>query len=508
LSRALLIALALIVLAALLFGCTEDTGESGDDDTEESDDNDDDSLGDSFFFCSENHPDRTVGLISCRPEAEPGYALIAPLEYPTTYLVDRFGKLVHTWESDYAPGLAAYLLEDGTLLRTANLGTDRSQVFTAGGGGGRIERFDWNGDLLWEFDYFGDEHLQHHDLEMLPNGNLLMIAWEAATVAEAVAAGRNPNLLRDGILWVDTILEIAPTGSSGGAIVWKWRVWDHLVQDLDPSKSNYAPVAQHPERVDFNYAGIGQADWTHTNSVDYNEDLDQIMISVLGFQEIWVIDHSTTTEQAAEHAGGRYGKGGDLLYRWGNPEAYRAGTSESRRLHFQHDAQWIPQDLPGQGDLLVFNNGTLRPEGDYSSVDQIALPTNEDGSYAHIVGEPFGPEASAWTYVDDPPQRFFSRVVSGAHRLRSGNTFICDGNWGRLLEITPDGKIVWEYISPVGPNGPMVQGQTVPPREFGTENWIFKAQKYAPEHPGLQGKDLTPGDAIELSDVKQSGGKS
>ena len=63
------------------------------------------------------------------------------------------------------------------------------------------------------------------------------------------------------------------------------------------------------------------------NSVAYHPELDQIVLSVLGFSEIWIIDHGTTTAEAAGHTGGRSGKGGDLLYRWGNPRAYRAGSA-------------------------------------------------------------------------------------------------------------------------------------------------------------------------------------
>ena len=85
--------------------------------------------------------------------------------------------------------------------------------------------------------------------------------------------------------------------------------------------------------MDINYLGnqpTGVADWMHANAVDYNEDLDQIMISAREFNEVWIIDHSTSTAEAASHSGGMYGKGGDLLYRWGNPEAYGRGDSTDR----------------------------------------------------------------------------------------------------------------------------------------------------------------------------------
>src|SRR5882672_6957768 len=106
------------------------------------------------------------------------------------------------------------------------------------------------------------------------------------------------------------------------------------------------------------------------------------MISVHGFSEFWIIDHGTTTAEAAGHKGGKYGKGGDLLYRWGNPQSYRAGKAENQMLFHPHNAHLIPPGLPGAGHLLVFNNAHRGQDGSYSSVDEIVLPgASDDGSY-------------------------------------------------------------------------------------------------------------------------------
>ena len=128
------------------------------------------------------------------------------------------------------------------------------------------------------------------------------------------------------------------------------------------------------------------------NSVDYNAALDQIVVSVHEFSEIWIIDHSTTTAEAAGHTGGRSGKGGDLLYRWGNPRVYRAGTKADQTLFAQHNAQWIPRGLPGEGHMLVFNNGGQRPDGSYSSVDELVLPVDGQGRYTREPGASYGPK--------------------------------------------------------------------------------------------------------------------
>jgi hypothetical protein len=158
-----------------------------------------------------------------------------------------------------------------------------------------------------------------------------------------------------------------------------------------------------------------------------------------------VIDHSTTTEEAAGHAGGNSGKGGDLLYRWGNPQAYRAGISSDKKLFSQHDASWIKKGYPGKGNILVFNNGVGRG---YSSVDEFSPPVNEDGEYYLESGKAYGPETQAWTYTTNPPDIFYAGYLSGAQRLVDGNTIICNGDAGEIFEVTQDGEKVWQYNNP------------------------------------------------------------
>lgn len=92
---------------------------------------------------------------------------------------------------------------------------------------------------------------------------------------------------------------------------------------MNPSAANYqTSIVNHPELLNINY--LTQKDWLHCNGVDYNPILDQVVISSHNTNEWYVIDHSTTTAQAASHSGGNSGKGGDFLYRWGNPAAYQA----------------------------------------------------------------------------------------------------------------------------------------------------------------------------------------
>ncbi len=458
-----------------------------------------------------------LGLSINAPGAFRGYTLLNPMGQKTVYLFDMEGRVVKTWQTQHNSMQVAYLLEDGHLFRVANAGDEMS--FGGGGGSaGRVNEFTWDGEVLWDFKMSSAKQLQHHDAIKLPNGNCLMVVWEKKTNEEAIAAGRKKDLVSTYLI-PDSLLEIKPTGKTTGEIVWEWHLWDHVIQDHDSTKANFGDVAAHPELVDINfvesplgpgpggppaktavakvkdaakearskaeqdklksigYVGAPAAraqrispDWTHVNSVDYNPALDQIVMSVHELSEIWIIDHSTTNAEAAGHSGGRSGKGGDLLYRWGNPRAYRAGTHADQRLFAQHNASWIRPGLPGEGHILIFNNGGHRPDGDYSSVDEIAPPVDSQGRYELKAGTAYGPAKAIWSYSAPKKSDFYAFFISGAQRLPNGNTLICSGPNGTLFEVTPEKETVWKYVNPVkggfgpgrgGPGGPPPQPNQV-----------------------------------------------
>jgi hypothetical protein len=434
--------------------------------------------------------ERTMGLLIHEDGTFEGYALFNAMLYNTTYLINKDGLLINSWESEYQRGFSTYLKENGNLLRHALINSNGE--FPLGGQAGLIQELDWEGTVVWEFIYASDEYHSHHDFEYLPNGNVLLVAWEYKSREEAIQEGRDPELIpATDKLFPDHIVEVEPDGQTGGNIVWEWHIWDHLIQDFDSTKSNYGIIADHPELMDINAIRNVNVDWNHTNSIDYNVELDQIILSFLPQSEIVVIDHSTTTEEAAGHSGGLYGKGGDFLYRWGNPMRYDAGTIDDKKLFNQHDASWIEPGCPGEGNILFYHNGRNRPDGNYSSINEIEPPIDEDGNYQLEPGSAFGPDELFWTYVDDPPAIFYSQNLSGAQRLPNGNTIICSGRGGEFREVTQNNEVVWLYINPVGEYGPMMQGDSA------VGNNVFKISHYSTDFPGFEGRDMTPGDPIE-----------
>ncbi len=433
---------------------------------------------------------QTVGTLLNSSASFDGYTLFAPISSRTTYLIDNCGQAINQWEATDRPALSAYLLDDGSLLRTQQSG---NTTFVSGGSGGTIQRFDWNGNLVWDYNLSSTTECQHHDIEFLPNGNVLIVAWESKTNQQVVAEGRNPAITPT-TFWPDKIVEIQPTGLTTGTVVWEWHAWDHLIQNFDATKNNYGVIEDHPELININYPTSSISDWLHVNSVDYNPEFDQIVLSVHNTDELWIIDHSTTTAESASHSGGTYGKGGDLLYRWGNPIAYGRGDAQSQYFYVQHDARWITEG-DDAGKLMIFNNGQNRVSGlSYSTIDVIDPPVDAFGVYTPpLAGQSFLPTGLFWSYQSNPISDFYASNISGAHRLPNNNTLICDGRAGRFFEVDATDNVVWDYKSPIGNGAPVAQGTTQL-----TGNSVFRCTRYAPDFAGFTGKDLTPGSVIEL----------
>lgn len=401
----------------------------------------------------------------------PGYTLIEPLSRDSSFLIDNDHNVVAFF--DYENGrYMTEILPNGHRLVSRLQYSDR--FGTAGGYTGCMMAYSADGELLWEINLANDDYMIHHDFALLPNGNILLIVWESVSTEEAIAMGRDPEAVsEDGDFWYDGVIEVNPETME---IVWEWSAHHHLIQEFDSSKANYGVVADHPELLDINkylvssQTGQVSADWTHVNTVDYNEALDQIVLSSYYLSEMWVIDHSTTPAESAGHSGGRYGKGGDFLYRWGNPQNYNRGTEEDRRLYRQHDTQWIRDGLDGAGNFLIYSNGDGQARR-FTTVDEIVPPMNEDGSYRLEAGEAYGPREPVWQYNPDPPERFFSWFISGVQRLPNGNTLINQGAGAKVREVTSDGEIVWEY---------RYTDDGVPP------GMLFRVIKYPPDHPGIR----------------------
>jgi len=389
-----------------------------------------------------------------------GYTLFTPQQGnpnsgAETRLMDNDETIIHSWSHDRGPASMPYLipgdeagLENCILVYPYRV---PNPTMDSGGVGGGVQFVDWNGNILWDFVLSNQQYQHHHDVEPIPDGeggyNILMVAWEAFSSAEAYAMGRVPGSIDNPLnqMWSTAILEVEPYTNN---IVWEWHLWDHMVQERAASYgATFGNVEDHPELMNINEGNVGSgtgpgssnADWIHINAIDYNENLDQIAISSRFMSEIYIIDHSTTTEEAATHEGGNSGKGGDFLYRWGNPQIYNRGTNNDQILDDQHSVNWIPDGYPGEGNFLIYNN-IHQTNPNRSAVLEFENIADENGFYTIGENEPFGPETYSWIYLAD----FFSPTQSGAYRLPNGNTLITVTMEYNFFEVDNTGRVQWD----------------------------------------------------------------
>jgi len=439
---------------------------------------------------------QTVGLLSFDEGAHEGYNLFFPHNQGNVYLIDNCGQIVRIWEDEvYKPGNSVYLTEDGLLYACKGLGAASNEWIHAGGGGEKIEIRDMDNQILWDWAFNDSLHRLHHDIAVMPNGNVLAIAWERKLFDECTQAGRPEDALPENELWPEMVIEVKPIYPDSAEIVWEWHAWDHMVQDISEELDNYGDVTD-PRLININFTADSTADWHHANAIDYNADLDQIMLSIPKFNELWIIDHSTSTNQAAGSTGGLAGHGGDLLYRWGNPVTYGAGTVDDRKFFFQHDTHWIDQQLTSAsadyGKIMIFNN---RFGEDYSTVE-IVSPNWDGYKGGYVMSDGiFEPSDYHWHYQRTDSTAMHSTGLSSAQRLANGNTLICVGRYGYTFEIDENEEIVWEYKTPLNVGNPVEQGTELSVNN----NLTFQLNRYGIDFPGFDGVDLSPIGYIEIN---------
>jgi hypothetical protein len=404
-------------------------------------------------------------LIYKKDKVYDGYTLYAPLTSKKTYLIDMEGNIVHTWDSEYYPGLYAELLPNGNLLRAGR--PMPIQYCGIDGVGGYVEEFDWSGKVVWRFtDMYNKNVVQHHCFQRLPNGNTMILGWERIENEKMIAKGRDPKTIptksikNKGIyhreFWLDVVWEVNPAGK----IVWEWHVFDHLGKGPDKLDPNY--VLPLPVGEIYTYY-----DYSHFNSVEYIPETNQVLMNSRNLSEFYLIDYKT----------------GKIQYRWGNPCAYGAGKCPSyfdagdQKMFGSHDARWL-----GNGKVSVFDNGSENPEGTKSRVFVVNTKTNE----------------IEWKYESWDQSSFFTHRQGMSQPLPNGNWFITSSNVGHLFEVTKRGEVVWDFVSPVIGNNYVIctirddDKDTRLGAPENLSNIIHRAYRYGKDYPGLKGKDLSP----------------
>ena len=420
------------------------------------------------------HP---MGTIIYKPEkCYNGYTLFQANEHGAT-LIDMNGGVVNHWHN--LEGFPNKLLSNGDVFgcRGQRNSTYGWQDYKD------LVQVDWNGRVRWEFkknQYIEDpDHApewmarQHHDYQREGNpvgyyvpgmdaktegGNTLILTHTDVVVPEISLH----KLISDRMIEVDW----------EGNIVWEWCIHDHF-DELGFDEAAKNAIARNP-----NLVKNGLGDWMHINCMsvlgpnkwydagDERFHPDNIIFDGRQTNIIAILDKKT----------------GKLVWKLG-PDYTTGKAAEIGQIIGQHHAHMIPQGLPGAGNILIYDNGGWAGYGAPNPVSTLEIVWQcrpMDLGYM----QPF---------IAD---HFYSCYISSAQRLPNGNTLITQGEDGRLLEITPEHEIVWEYISPYF-------GEHI------TTNMVYRAYRYPYEYvPQVEKPEEVAIAPVDNTDFRLPGAKS
>jgi len=463
----------------------------------------------SSVYAYEAFQGHTGVIIWDEANAMNGYTLFSDGTSTSSYLIDMQGYIVNQWDTEFLvldnegsetsasqrPGLHDRLLDNGNLLRGFRpvMRDDEGNVITRpriGGSSGGVQEFDWDGNLVWQYILSTETTVQHHSFYRVQSGphagNTFILGWEKVECADATALGRNPGTCDDAEgLWPDYIEEVNPAGQ----IVWEWHVWDHIGDG--PGQFNINALTDP--------VILNNYDWTHGNTVEYNSVDDYVMTNFRNWGELFLIDHGATfvEDDPAASIAAAAGPAGEVIFRWGNPSSYGAGNAPrfnddgDQQLFGSHCAVFLGSgdntNFGTLGNLLIFDNGWNRSEGNRSRSVEIA-PNMADWEATEVV----------WSFQSGDQGSFYTAFQGATQRLPNGNTFITSTGEGHLFQVTPGGDVVWDFVNPRRVDGV--------PQCFHFDSGdasIHRAHQYAPDHPGLADKDLSrkghiAGDCVQI----------
>jgi len=425
-----------------------------------------------------------------------GYTLFQAREHGAT-LIDMNGGVVNHWHN--LDGIPNKLLPGGFVMgHRGERGKDYGYQDALD-----LVQVDWDGNVTWSFDhwnYIEDPDVgprwaarQHHDyqregnpvgyyvpdMECKTDGGHTFILVHQNVIDEKIT----PNPIYD-----DVVLEVDWEGN----IVWKWACHEHF-EEYGFSEAAKKAIYEHPSGLH-----AGAYDWMHINSMsllgpnkwydagDERFHPENIILDGRNTNLIWIISKAT----------------GEVVWKLG-PDYYSGKAKEIGWIIGQHHAHMIPKGLPGAGNILIFDNGGF---GGYGAPNEMS-PTganNVQRDYSRVIEiDPVKMEI-VWECqpkhlgYEQPftADHFYSCYISGAQRLPNGNTLICEGSDGRLIEITNDYEIVWEYISPY----------------WGTKrntNMVYRAYRYPYEYvPQVEPPKEVAIEPVDNNDFRLPGAKS
>lgn len=383
----------------------------------------------------------------------PGYTLI-PVG-STTILTDESGKTVKSWTKG---GYNAYLTNSGTLLCQTGSGNAPATGYAS-----LVEM-----DGTTQKDNALTNSGLHHGHWLMPNGHWLGTVAVKINPKTALASAGYTGTMTS--VWDERIQEWDPVSKT---VVWEWKASDHT------SGTN------HPRKINSNKL-FTSSDPVHINSVVYDSARDLVVMSSHYFNELLVVDHSTTTAQAATSAGGKYGKGGDFLFRWGSTKNY--GGTGSAYSDVVHGGGVVQAGLPGAGNFTLFGNTDNSVK--HSRWYEITGKISDTG---FVIGANGEFEATlAFDFYSTSGTFESSGHYGYGQRLANGNTFLTFTNSNKLIEIDAS-KNILDTITVASSGGGGMMGM----------GGCIRAIRYPMGHPALVALGLsTAGTTRKSSSAK------
>ncbi len=349
-----------------------------------------------------------------RERAWPGYTLYCeswedPRRSPDgkgeILLVDMDGQIVHRWYVETALQSFCRLLPDGDLLYPTR---DRSDIAKAG-----VRRLDPQSNVLWWYHCRID-----HDYQVFDDGHMLL---------HTIRDHMWPQLGR-GLKRCPYMVEI----DVNQELLWEWH-GEHHLEELEALLSADA-WDQVRTRIHEEFV----FDWAHNNTLQ-------------------IIPPNATWEKTRGEGDERF-RPGNIVFSYRSLDVIGVIDRGSSEIVWAWgpgviDGQHKPHMLPN-GNIMLFDNGTLRGFSRVIEVDPLAVENEDNG----IV----------WEYRAQDPTDFFSPYISGGQRLPNGDTLICEGNKAHLFEVTRAGEIVWDFVNPY--------------RKEGALGSIYRCLRYSPEY--------------------------
>lgn len=390
-----------------------------------------------------------------------GYTVM-PVVGVGTVLIDMNGNVVKTWRN--LQGFPNKLLPGGQVF--GSLGMRDSQY--AYQDMTDLVQVDWDGNVVWKFNKKeqvndgGKEQWvarQHHDYQREGNpvgyyvpgmecktteGNTLLLCHEDL----------HNKRISDKRLLDDCFIEVDWEGN----IVWEWHVNKHF-NELGFSEAAKNVLFRNPNN---HPNGGGQADWMHINSMSLlgpNKWYDAGDERFHPDNIIWDAREANILAIISKETG-------KIVWKIGPDFTETKELRAMGQIIGQHHVHMIPQGLPGEGNILIFDNGGWAGYGFPDRMSKDGTKTDKrdhsrileiDPTTLQVVWEYTG-FAMGGTGMSNlvANTKFYSQLVSSAQRLPNGNTMITEGCCCRLFEVTADKEVVWEYYAPFDFNNPFI----------------------------------------------------